>query len=51
MNSFYEFASNSPWLTFFLAAIIGDVIIKTARAIFGRKPDWSKREIMRKDGQ
>ena len=45
--TFYEFASKSPFLTFFLAMILGDVIIKTARAIFGRKVEWSKREIMK----
>lgn len=35
--NFYEFAGNHPILTFFLALILGDVIIKTFRAIFGRK--------------
>ena len=47
--SFYEFASNSPFLTFFLAMILGDVIIKVTRAIFGHKVDWKKREIVAKD--
>lgn len=35
MNDFYQFASNSPFLTFFLFMIIGETIIKTANAIFG----------------
>jgi hypothetical protein len=34
---FYTFASNSPWLTFFLFLIIGDIIIKCCRAIFSKK--------------
>lgn len=29
-----QFMGDHPWLTFFLACIAGDTIIKTARAIF-----------------
>jgi len=36
MDSFYKFASDSPILTFFLFLIVGEVIIKVARAIAGR---------------
>jgi hypothetical protein len=37
MDSFYKFASESPWLTFFIALLVGQVIIRVFRAIFGRK--------------
>ena len=35
---FYTFASTNPWLTFFLFLIVGEVIIKVARAIAGQRP-------------
>lgn len=35
--NFWEFANNSPILTFFLVLIIGDTIAKVAGALFGRK--------------
>lgn len=45
--TFYEFASNSPWLTFFLAMIAGDVLIKVIRAIFGRRVKVTERAILK----
>lgn len=36
MKDFYEFASEHYFLTFLLAVIIGETIIKTAHAIFNR---------------
>lgn len=35
MNEFYSFASNSPFLTFFLASMILSAIVKIFQAIFG----------------
>lgn len=47
--SFYEFASGSPFLTFFLAMILGDVIIKVVSSICGIPTKWNERAIMKKD--
>lgn len=45
--NFYEFASNSPFLTFFLAMILGDVAIKVVASICGIPVKWSERAIMK----
>lgn len=34
MNDFYKFASDSPYLTFFLAIIVGNFILGTIKATF-----------------
>jgi len=34
--NFYEFASVSPFLTFFLALIVCDLVVGIARAVFSR---------------
>lgn len=39
MKDFYDFASNSPILTFFLFMIIGECIYKSFQAIFGKKDE------------
>lgn len=45
----YEFMSGSPWLTFFLASIAGDVIIKVARALILRKVELNKLHVLKKE--
>jgi len=35
---FFAFASNSPWLTFFLFLIVGNTLVGIARAITGNHP-------------
>lgn len=47
--TFYEFTSNSPWLTFFLAYMMGHVIIVVIKAIFGNKVGRSRRKTMGDD--
>jgi hypothetical protein len=37
MSSFYEFASNSPFLTFFLFLIVGSAIESVFKSIFKRE--------------
>jgi len=37
MKDFYEFASDHPYLTFALAYIAGETIIKTVYCIFNRR--------------
>jgi hypothetical protein len=39
MKDIFNFASNHPFLTFFLALIIGEVIIKSVTVISGTKID------------
>jgi hypothetical protein len=34
MTDFYKFASENPWLTFFLFLIIGEVLIKIIAEFF-----------------
>ena len=36
-----KFMSDSPWLTFFLALIIGDVLCTLCKAIGGKYADFS----------
>ena len=33
MDSFYKFASENPWLTFFLALILCELVVGVARAL------------------
>jgi len=40
-----EFMSEHPILTFFLALTVGDVVIESVKAIFGRKVELTKREV------
>lgn len=35
--SFYEFASGSPFLTFFLFAVVASAVVGVAEALFGKK--------------
>jgi hypothetical protein len=35
MDSFYKFASENPWLTFFLAVVIGNTIYYSVEKICG----------------
>ncbi len=35
--SFYQFASENPILTFFLALIVADMVVRVAKAIFRRR--------------
>lgn len=45
MSAFYKFASESPWLTFFLACIVAQMLVSIFRAIFGREDcDCSKED-------
>ena len=37
MESFYKFASDSPFLTFFLALIVAEMLIGIAKALRGIK--------------
>lgn len=43
MSAFYKFASESPWLTFFLFLIIGSTIYETAKLFVNRKPTSEKK--------
>jgi len=42
MDSFYKFASENPWLTFFLFLLIGQTLIHSVEAAV--KPFSKKRE-------
>jgi len=37
MESFYKFASESPYLTFFLACIVSSMVVGVAKALRGIK--------------
>lgn len=43
MSAFYKFASENPWLTFFLFLIIGSTIYETVKLIVQRKPSVEKK--------
>ena len=42
--TFYEFAGNHPFLTFFLAGIVANVVIKVVFAITGYQPRKKKQD-------
>lgn len=43
MDSFYKFASENPFLTFFLFAIGGSTIYETVKLFVNRKPTSEKK--------
>ena len=40
MEAFYKFASENPWLTFFLAVGVGSVIKRTYRMVMVTTRGW-----------
>lgn len=43
--SFFEFANESPWLTFLLACVIVGGLVSIFQAIFGRKCNCKKKKL------
>jgi len=39
MESFYKFASENPWLTFFLFLILAECIVESVKAFRKKKDD------------